>query len=149
MSDIDSDGYGFGPGERGVGRLAADMREMGEYSVARAAAGWDRLTSEQRWREYEDARREAMRLVEASGRGEEWRRLERSLEGMTEGPEAMRSWREAHGEVGHRAERAASSAALALLVEDQLPFDQAELLLAAMAEALPWLLQRPGEEEAG
>lgn len=149
MSDIDTDGYGFRPAERGVERLAADMREMGEYSVERAAEGWDRLTGEQRWREHEEAREEAMSLLVIEGRAEQWDELERSMLGLTEGPAAMRSWRDAHGEVGHKAERAASSAALALLVEEKLPHELAEVLLAPMAEALPWLLEAGGPGPEG
>lgn len=141
-SDMDSDGYGYAGSARGIRRLQDDIREMGEFSVERAAAAWDRLSEQQRWVEFEAAWRQALGLIEHGGREEEWREVHREMTGLTEGSQALQTWREEHGEVGNKAERAAVAAALALMVEDQLDDSQAEVLLTPMGEVLPWLLDR-------
>ncbi|HUY54062.1 MAG TPA: hypothetical protein VMV23_02760 [Candidatus Nanopelagicaceae bacterium] len=120
--------------------MAADIREMGTYSVERAAQGWDRLVGEQRLEELHQAEKEGIHLIEEAGRSEEWNRARRSLFGLTEGGDALVTWQAEHGEIGHKAERAAFAAALALIAEDKLQKRQLEVLLAPMAEALPWLL---------
>lgn len=141
-SDVDSDGYGYGGTERGVRRLQDDMREMGEFSVERAAEGWDRLSEQQRWVEFEAAQRQALGLIVNGGREAEWREVHAQLTGLTEGAVALQSWRDEHGEVGRKAEQAAVAAALALMVEDQIDDSQAQVLLTPMGEVLPWLLDR-------
>jgi hypothetical protein len=50
------------------------------------------------------------------------------------------SWKAEHGELGHKAERAALGAALALLARDQLDHPHFVTLVRPMAEGLPWLL---------
>jgi hypothetical protein len=127
-----------------VERLAADIREMGTYSVERAAQGWDRLVGEQRLEEFHEAEKAGVHLLEEAGRSEEWDRARRSLFGLTEGGDALVTWRAEHGEIGHKAERAAFAAALALIAEEQLEQGQLEVLLAPMAEALPWLRAEHG-----
>ncbi|MHB8313632.1 MAG: hypothetical protein ACYDD0_10095 [Candidatus Dormibacteria bacterium] len=113
---------------------------MGTYSVERAAQGWDRLVGEQRLEELHQAEKEGIHLIEEAGRSEDWDRTRRSLFGLTEGGDALVTWQAEHGEIGHKAERAAFAAALALIAEDKLEQRQLEVLLAPMAEALPWLL---------
>lgn len=144
-STFDRDGYGFPADDQGIARLAADIREMGTYSVERAAAGWDRLAEEQQVGDFREAEKAAIHLVEAAGKGEDWDRARRSLFGLTEGGDALVTWQAEHGEIGHKAERAALAAGLALIAEARLPRRDRELLLAPMAEALPWLLSRETE----
>ena len=61
---------------------------------------------------------------------------------MTEGRTALVSWQFEHGEVGHKAERAAFGAALGLFAQDRLSREDYVTLVRPMAEALPWLLPR-------
>ena len=51
----------------------------------------------------------------------------------------MVSWRAEHGDVGHKAERSALGAALAVVSADHLSSEEYARLVAPMAEALPWL----------
>ena len=59
---------------------------------------------------------------------------------MTEGRRALASWQYEHGDIGHKAERAAYGAALGIFARDRLKHDQYVTLVRPMAEALPWLL---------
>ena len=49
-------------------------------------------------------------------------------------------WQYEHGEVSHKAERAAFAAALGLFAEDHVDRETYAALVRPLAEALPWLL---------
>jgi hypothetical protein len=61
---------------------------------------------------------------------------------MTEGRSALVAWRYEHGETGHKAERAAYGAALALFARGHITAKQFETLARPLDEALPWLLPK-------
>ena len=69
-----------------------------------------------------------------------WDDFRRSIFDMTEGRRALVSWQYEHGDVGHKAERAAYGAALGIFSRDRVTHDQYVTLVRPMAEALPWLL---------
>ena len=69
-----------------------------------------------------------------------WDDFRKSIFDMTEGGRALVSWQYEHGPVGHKAERAAFGAALGLFARELIPHAEYVALVAAMAEALPWLL---------
>src|SRR2546426_55390 len=73
-------------------------------------------------------------------RGHAWQESRRSIFDMTEGRRALASWQYEHGDIGHKAERAAYGAALGIFARDRLKHDQYVTLVRPMAEALPWLL---------
>ena len=60
----------------------------------------------------------------------------------TEGRRALVAWQFEHGEIGHKAERAAFGAALGLFARDHISRDTFATLLRPMDEALPWLLPK-------
>ena len=70
-----------------------------------------------------------------------------SLFGLTESGDALISWKAEHGEIGHKAERAAFAAALGLVASNLISKKQAATLLRPMAEALPWLLPEESRVE--
>jgi hypothetical protein len=136
----DSDGYGYDSGDRGVKRLLEDMRTLSPAGIARIAAGWDAHVggggaSHDR---FHQAERVALRAVEAADMGTAWEDLRRQILELTEGRGAMNDWKAEHGDVGHKAEAATLAAALALTAPE-LPNGEYGELVAAMAEALPWL----------
>ena len=107
--------------------------------VERAAWGWDQHGERQRERFY-SAERSALHAIEQGDRGEQWDDFRKSIFDMTEGGRALVSWQYEHGPVGHKAERAAFGAALGLFARELIPHAEYVALVAAMAEALPWLL---------
>ncbi|HEX6548165.1 MAG TPA: hypothetical protein VF134_05430 [Candidatus Dormibacteraeota bacterium] len=134
---MDVDGYGFPSGERTIGRLISDIRTLSQLGVERVAEGWDRHGPVSgRWHEAEQA---ALHAIEEGRRGEMWDEVRRQLFGLTESGQALIVWQSEHGEVGHKAERAAYGAALALLAGDLLDRETAAVLTRPMGEALPWL----------
>ena len=50
------------------------------------------------------------------------------------------SWKAEHGEIGHKAERAALAAALGLVAGNLITKEQRATMMRPLAEALPWLL---------
>ena len=66
---------------------------------------------------------------------------------MTEGRKALVAWQYEHGETGHKAERAAYGAALALFARGHIASDQFGILARSMDEALPWLLPKEPAHE--
>lgn len=137
---MDIDGYGFSEADRGLQRLVDDFRTLSPAGIERAAWGWDRHIGKSGSPAYEQAERAAIHVIEQSNRGEVWNRARRLVFGMTEGDESLVSWRAEHGETGHKGERAAHGAVLALVAGEQLEQRTRETLLKPMAEALPWLL---------
>jgi hypothetical protein len=133
---VDSDGYGRRPNQPAVDRLVEDCRTLGPAGIERIAAGWDRRSPDQ----YAEAEREALHIVETTGRTVPWDELRNRLLGLTESGVALVAWRAEHGAVGHKAEDALLGAALALIAFPDLDFRHYETLVAPMASALPWLL---------
>ena len=136
----DSDGYGYSSDDRGVKRLLEDLRTLSPAGIARIAAGWDAHVGEdgaghQALHEAETA---ALKAVETADLGPSWEDLRRQILDLTEGRGAMNDWKAEHGTVGHKAEAATLAAALALTAPE-LPGKTRATLVAAMAEAIPWL----------
>jgi hypothetical protein len=120
------------------------IRELGTFSAAgveRVAWGWDQHTAAH-VDSFHDAERAALRAIEKANRGKDWDEFRRSIFDMTEGRKALVAWKYEHGETGHKAERAAYGAALALFARDHITGEQFETLARAMDEALPWLLPK-------
>jgi hypothetical protein len=120
------------------------IREIGAFSAAgveRAAWGWDQHAAGNE-ASYRDAERAALRAIEKADRGPKWDEFRRSIFDMTEGRTALVAWQYEHGETGHKAERAAFGAALALFARDHISREQFATLARPMDEALPWLLPK-------
>jgi hypothetical protein len=120
------------------------LREIGAFSAAgveRAAWGWDQH-AEGHIDSYRDAERAALRAIEEANRGPKWDEFRRSIFDMTEGRKALVAWQFEHGQKGHKAERAAYGAALALFARDHITPEEFATLARPMDEALPWLLPR-------
>ena len=84
----------------------------------------------------------ALHAIEKADRGPAWEEFRRSIFDMTEGRKALVAWQYEHGETGHKAERAAYGAALALFARGHITSDQFGTLARPMDEALPWLLPK-------
>lgn len=120
------------------------ITELGAFSAAgveRAAWGWDRHAADD-LDSYRDAERAALRAIEKADRGPKWDEFRRSIFDLTEGRKALVAWQYEHGETGHKAERAAFGAALALFARDHITREQFATLARPMDEALPWLLPK-------
>lgn len=120
------------------------LREIGAFSAAgveRAAWGWDQH-AEGDIGAFRDAERAALRAIEKAERGPRWDEFRRSIFDMTEGRKALVAWQYEHGEKGHKAERAAFGAALALFARDHISREDFGTLARPMDEALPWLLPK-------
>ena len=128
-----------GPSQAELDRLAADVRVFDVNGIERAAWGWDR--HERRGLDaYHAAERAALALIEQHDLGPRWEDFRRMLFGLTEAPGALITWKARHGQLGHKAERAAFGAALGLFARENLSREQYASLVEPMAEALPWLL---------
>jgi len=127
------------------------LTELGTFSAAgveRAAWGWDQHGAG-KLDSFHEAERAAVRAIEKADRGPAWEEFRRSIFDMTEGRKALVAWQYEHGETGHKAERAAYGAALALFARGHISGDQFGILARAMDEALPWLLPKePPHERA-
>lgn len=120
------------------------LREIGAFSAAgveRAAWGWDQH-AEGDIAAYREAERTALHAIEKAERGPKWDEFRRSIFGMTEGRAALVAWQYEHGETGHKAERAAFGAALALFARDHISREVFARLARPLDEALPWLLPK-------
>lgn len=118
------------------------ITEIGAFSAAgveRAAWGWDRHAAGD-LDAYREAERAALRAIEEADGGATWDEFRRSIFDLTEGRRALVAWQYEHGETGHKAERAAFGAALALFARDHITGEQFATLARPMDEALPWLL---------
>jgi hypothetical protein len=119
------------------------LREIGAFSAAgveRAAWGWDQHGGDIDI--YRNAERAALRAIEKANRGLRWDEFRKSIFDMTEGRKALVAWQYEHGEKGHKAERAAFGAALALFARDHITREEFATLARPMDEALPWLLPK-------
>ena len=127
------------------------ITEIGAFSAAgveRAAWGWDQHASHN-VESFHEAERAALHAIEKADRGPAWEEFRRSIFDMTEGRKALVAWQYEHGETGHKAERAAYGAALALFARGHINSDQFGILARSMDEALPWLLPKePAHERA-
>lgn len=120
------------------------ITEIGSFSAAgieRAAWGWDQHGAG-KLESFHEAERAAVRAIEKADRGPAWEDFRRSIFDMTEGRKALVAWQYEHGETGHKAERAAYGAALALFARGHIPAEQFATLARPMDEALPWLLPK-------
>jgi hypothetical protein len=144
MKDIE--GYGYRPEDRGVERLLVDFRTLSPAGIERAAWGWDRHEDPRALEQFRGAEKVALRAVEQANLGPAWEELRRTILDLTEGRSSLVSWKAEHGEVGHKAERAAMGAGLALLARDHLQHHDFATLVRPMAEALPWLLPEVAPE---
>ena len=130
---------GGSPDQKELDRLTADLRVFDANGIERAAWGWDR--HERRGLDaYHAAERAALAQIEQRDLGPRWEEFRRMLFGLTESAGALVSWKAKHGQLGHKAERAAFGAALGLFARDHLSREQYAGLVEPMAEALPWLL---------
>ncbi len=144
MKDVE--GYGYRPEERGVERLLEDFRTLSPAGIERAAWGWGRHEEGPALEQYRETEKAALKAIESANRGPAWEELRRSILDLTEGRSSLVSWKVEHGEVGHKAERAALGAALALVARDQLSHAEFMTLVRPMAQALPWLLPEAAPE---
>lgn len=135
----DADGYGERRGQDPTGRLLEDLRTFGTMSIERVAAGWDKHEASGLERLHE-AEKSALKALEDADQAPGWEDLKRQILDQTEGRASMVAWRAEHGEAGHKAERAALAAALALTAAGRIDNEQYRTLAKPMAEALPWLL---------
>jgi len=133
----DLEGYGPRPDQSETSRLLEDARTLSPAGIERAANGWDRGRNEAAFR---DAEERAVEVIERASHRGQWDNLRNEILGLTERGQSLVAWKQEHGEVGHKAERALLAAALAVTAGDDLDPDHADLLRSPMAEALPWLL---------
>jgi hypothetical protein len=145
--DTDADGYGVDTDDQ-IERLKEDIRILSPAGVERAALGWDRHIGEKNLDRFHEAERAAVHAIEDTDSWPAWDDIRANLFKLTESDKALVAWRLEHGDVGHKAERAAQAAALGLLTKDLVKPEQARLLLSPMAEALPWLLPDQAPLEA-
>ena len=137
---LDAEGYGVPEHEKTLARLMDDIRVLSPAGVARVAQGWDQFVGEKGLKEFHDAEKAATHAIEQADRGPAWDLVRSSLFGLTESGDALVSWKAEHGEIGHKAERAAFAAALGLVAGNLIGKEKAQTLMRPMAEALPWLL---------
>jgi hypothetical protein len=136
----DSDGYGYGPKDRGIERLMEDARTLSPAGIERAAWGWERHEKGDALAQYREAEKAALKTIEKANRGPAWEEVRRSILDLTEGRSSLVDWKAEHGDIGHRAERAMLGAGLGLVAGDLLDHAHSAILMRPMAEALPWLL---------
>lgn len=131
----DIEGYGARPDQSDVDRLLEDARTLGPSGIERIAQGWKEGEHEA----WHSAERAAVQVLERTNRAGAWDDLRKRILDLTENHDALISWREEHGEVGHRAEDALLGAALALTARPELDAQHERILLGPLSAALPWL----------
>jgi hypothetical protein len=136
---LDAEGYGFPEHERSLARLMDDIRVLSPAGIERVAKGWDEHVGSKGQQAFHDAEKAAIHAIEQADRGPAWDLVRSSLFGLTESGQALVSWKAEHGDVGHKAERAALAAALGLVAGNLVTKEQRATLVRPMAEALPWL----------
>src|SRR6195256_5309985 len=136
---VDAEGYGFPEHQRTLARLMEDIRVLSPAGVERVARGLDEHVGTKGLEAFHQAEKAATHAIEQADRGPAWDQVRSSLFGLTESGDALVSWKAEHGEIGHKAERAALAAALALVAGNLITKEQAAMLTRPMAEALPWL----------
>lgn len=135
----DSDGYGARPEQNDIDRLLEDARTLSPLGVERAAEGWRKHAGSGTHDAWHQAEHDALHVIETRLRAQQWDELRGRILGLTERRGALIAWRQEHGEKGHEAEAALLGAALALTARPDLDRSHMRVLLAPMAEALPWL----------
>jgi len=136
---VDAEGYGFPEHQQTLARLMDDIRVLSPAGVERVAHGWDEHVGTKGLQAFHDAEKAATHAIEQADRGPAWDGVRSSLFGLTESGNALVSWKAEHGEIGHKAERAAFAAALGLVAANLISKEQAAILKTPLAEALPWL----------
>ena len=136
---VDAEGYGFPEHQQTLARLMDDIRVLSPAGVERVARGWDDHVGTKGLQAFHEAEKAATHAIEQADRGAAWDTVRSSLFGLTESGDALVSWKAEHGDIGHKAERAAFAAALALVAGDLITKEQAAALTRPLAEALPWL----------
>jgi hypothetical protein len=137
---LDAEGYGFPEHEHTLARLMDDIRVLSPAGVERVAKGWDDHVGSKGLQTFHDAEKAATHAIEQADRGPAWDLVRSSLFGLTESGQALVSWKAEHGDIGHKAERAALAAALGLVAGNLVTREQKATLMRPMAEAIPWLL---------
>jgi hypothetical protein len=137
---VDAEGYGFPEHQRTIARLMDDVRVLSPAGVERVALGWDEHVGARGIHAFEEAEKAATHAIEQADRGAAWDLVRSSLFGLTESGDALVSWKAEHGEIGHKAERAAFAAALGLVAGNLITKEQATTLTRPLSEALPWLV---------
>jgi hypothetical protein len=145
---VDTEGYGFPEHQRTLARLMEDVRVLSPAGVERVARGWDDHAGTKDLEAFHTAEKAAIHAIEQADRGAAWDLVRSSLFGLTESGDALVSWKAEHGEIGHKAERAAFAAALGLVASNLISKEQAATLMRPMAEALPWLLPEESRAES-
>jgi hypothetical protein len=136
---VDREGYGFPEHQHTLARLMDDVRVLSPAGVERVAHGWDQHVGTKGLQAFHDAEKAATHAIEQADRGAAWDSVRSSLFGLTESGDALVSWKAEHGEIGHKAERAAFAGALGLVAGNLITKEQAATLTRPLAEALPWL----------
>ena len=136
---VDAEGYGFPEHQQTLARLMDDIRVLSPAGVERVAHGWDEHVGTKGLQAFHEAEKAATHAIEQADRGPAWDVVRSSLFGLTESGNALVSWKAEHGEIGHKAERAAFAAALGLVAANLISKEQAAILKTPLAEALPWL----------
>jgi hypothetical protein len=135
----DREGYGPREGQSDIDRLLEDARTLSPLGVERAAQGWVSHAGSGTHAAWHEAEHAALHVIETTLRAMAWDELRNRILGLTENRGSLVAWRLEHGEKGHEAESALLGAALALTAQPQLDAAHRRVLLAPMAEALPWL----------
>src|ERR1700687_1285270 len=137
---LDAEGYGFPEHQKTLARLMEDIRVLSPSGVERVAEGWDRYVGDKGLKAFHEAEKAATHAIEQADRGSAGDLVRSALFGLTESGDALVSWKAEHGEIGHKAERAAFAAALGLVAGNLIGKEQQATLMRPLAEALPWLL---------
>src|ERR1700693_2741112 len=137
---VDAEGYGFPEHQRTLARLMEDIRVLSPAGVERVARGWDDHVGTKGLQAFHDAEKAATHAIEQADRGAAWDLVRSSLFGLTESGDALVSWKAEHGDIGHKAERAAFAAGVGLRASNFISKEESGTLMRPMAEALPWLL---------
>ena len=136
---VDAEGYGFPEHQQTLARLMDDIRVLSPAGIERVAHGWDDHVGNKGLQAFHEAEKAATHAIEQADRGAAWDTVRSSLFGLTESGDALVSWKAEHGQIGHKAERAAFAAALGLVAGNLISKEQAAALKQPLAEALPWL----------
>ena len=137
---LDAEGYGFPEHEHTLARLMDDIRVLSPAGVERVAKGWDDHVGAKGLQAFHDAEKAATHAIEQADRGPAWDLVRSSLFGLTESGQALVSWKAEHGDIGHKAERAALAAALGLVAGNLGTREQKATLRRPMAAPSPWPL---------
>src|SRR5438445_2197328 len=101
------------PRPQDLERLAADLGVLDATGIERAGWGGDRHES-RGLDPYHRAEKTALAAIEKADLGIAWDDYRRRVFGLTETKDALVAWKARHGDMGHKAERAAFGAGLGL-----------------------------------